>query len=230
MAATKIGHAHFGGNLRTQNGRTVAGSKTGVGAGKTFRQQRRFEMIVRMENAQLPHAFIASSLCISKNRLTYIMKSPEYLNTRIAITHGIILDHESKLALIKEQRRDFMMQLLPPAWQAIANTLQRPATTIAEHKLQISVAQDILDREGTFAKISRTEIKPVDNFDYDSADKVSASTLSAIKGIFAPPADKVTAALTANQQFSRSNTISHVDQQEALKQLEALEPASDSVN
>lgn len=151
-------------------------------AGTSFRKQRRFELIARMENAALPEGQIALLLGISKDRLRSIKQHPDYLKARMAVTLGIIVDTDARLAEIREQRKDMLRQMLPPALQVIANAVNTPALSYADKKLQISVAQDILDREGTFAKISRSEIKPVEHFQWETADAEAKQVIDVLKG------------------------------------------------
>ena len=150
--------------------------------GTSFRKQKRHELIARMENAALPEGQIALLLGISKDRLRTIKQHPDYLKARMAVTLGIIVDTDAKLAEIREQRKDMLRAMLPPALQVIANAVNTPPLSYAEKKLQISVAQDILDREGTFAKISRTEVKPVEHFQWETADAEASQVIDVLKG------------------------------------------------
>jgi len=121
-------------------------------------------------------------LSISIPRLRSIKRSSDYLKARVAITHGIIIDTEGALADIKEQRKEMLTQMLPPALRVIANAVCQPPTSFPERALQIRVAQDILDREGTYAKISRSEIKPVDRFDWESTEHSAREVISIVRG------------------------------------------------
>lgn len=218
-------HLHYGGSL---NPRTSAlGPKPQLGV--TFRKQKRFETIIRLENAGLGEQAISAMLCISVNRLRYLKKDPDYLSARIRITHGIITDHEASLAQVKEQRKEILTQSLPAALQVLANELLAPAITLAERKHKVEVARDLLDREGTFAKVSRTEVKPVDHFDFEEADKASSSVISAIRGVAAPAlkqssadrASEIETTIATAASFASGETIDASAQQAALDRLEA---------
>ena len=118
-----------------------------------------------------------------------------------------------------------LTQLLPPALQLLANEIQRQPVTLAERKHQVALAQDLMDREGTFAKVSRTEVKLDDKFDFEKADQASRGIINAIRGVAAPAVlgklgEHTSEALKANAEFSNSHTLSAIDQQEALKALE----------
>lgn len=217
-------------------------------AGTIYRKQARLELMVRLENAGLGEAAIAAMTCVSLPRLRTIKKSPEYMSARIQITLGIITDVDSKMEQIKQQRKEILTHMLPPALLVIANELQAPAHSLGERKHKVALAQDLLDREGTFAKVSRTEVKPVDTFDFEHADAQSRSILSAIKSVAPapavkpPPTDETiktlegarksasleaaaaqthsAEAVEANEAFSNSHTLSQTDQEEALARLE----------
>jgi len=229
---------HFGGSMGKPGGWLSASGRLSPrpAPGKTFKEQQRYTLMAQMENAGIPEAAQAAMLCISKHRLQHLKQKPDYQIVRLAITHGIIVDHASKSDIIREQRKEMLTMLLPEAWQSLANEIRAKATTLAERKHKAAIVQDLLDREGTFAKVSRTEIKPVDAFDFERADEASRSIISAIRGVApAPraagpmnPRDAVTAflgehtaaAIEANREFSNSHTLSAVDQQQALEALE----------
>jgi hypothetical protein len=156
-----------------------------------------------------------------------LKKSPEYLIARTKLTHGIILDQDAQLSMIKEQRREILAEMLPPALQILANELQRPAITIQERRHQTGLALELLDREGTFAKISRTEVKPVEFFDFEHADAASQNIIFAIRGLgVTAEATHTAAAVRANESFSSSHTLSAIDQQAALAVLESVSEES----
>jgi len=227
---------HYGGSLK-------ASSPTGMSvqpqAGDTFKKQKRLEMIVRMEAAGIPERALAAMLTITVPRLRYIKKGPDYLSVRMRLVHGIVLDTDKQLSVIREQRKEMLSQLLPPALQVIANTIMKQPTSIAEQKLQIATAQDLLDREGTFAKVSRTEVKPVSFFDFETSDREATSVLDAIMVAAKAPRELAAGAVGAaaseaapslsqrlvetNDIFANSDTISQIDQETALADLEASE-------
>ena len=226
---------HYGG---TQNPKSAAlGPKPS--AGKQFKTQKRFETIVRLETAGFSEAASAAMLCISVPRLRYLKKQSDYLIVRAKLTHGIILDWDSELSKVKEQRKELLTAMLPPALLCLSQEIQRPAITLAERKHQAQVAQDILDREGTFAKISRAEIKPVDHFEFERYDAASKGIIAALIGTGAaglpnnvtqfnedgtpkaPFGAHTLEAVAANEAFSNSHTLSQTDQEKALAQLEA---------
>lgn len=219
---------HYGGSLRSGGSSTPGLSPAPArrrgrpSQNTSFQAQKRFEMIARLENAGIPEQASASMLGITLSRLRYLKKMPEYLIVRMKITHGIILDHEQQVAQIREQRKEILVQMLPPALQVIANTLLSQANSYAERKLQVDVAKDVLDRSDIFAKVSRTELKPVTHFDFERADSESQSVLAALRGAASTSAEIDTIAATQlNEAFSaQSAGLNEVEQQAALASLE----------
>jgi hypothetical protein len=229
----KLGHLYYGGSTNPSGSLSSKPQ-----AQRQFRTQRRIEDIIRLENAGFSPVAIGAMLCISKRRVEQIKASPEYLEARIRITHGIILDRDARLSEIKAQRKEYLTQLLPSAWQFLAEEIQKPAQTLAERKHKLTLTQDLLDREGTFAKVSRTEIKPVDSFDFEKADAESMAVIAALKGVTPNHVHHTFETVEANEKFSNSHTLSAVDQQAALDSLEeeviaealALMPTNGEVN
>lgn len=211
-------HLHYGGSLNPKTGRFSPKPKLGT----VFKKQKRYELMARLENAGIGEGAAAAMLCISIPRLRYLKKNPDYINARLKITHGIIVDFDSSLAAVKEQRKELLMQQVPQALQIIINELQTPAVTLADRKHKASIAQDLLDREGTFAKISKSEIKAESTFDFTAKDTYSSSILDAIRGVSqATPQSNAFDAIEANKEFANSSTISETDQQAAITKLEA---------
>src|SRR3974390_1084851 len=174
----------------------------------------------------MPEGAIAPMLNISVSRLRYLKKTPEYLIVRMRITHGIILDQDAKIAEIKEQRKELLVKLLPPSHQNHENTLLSQPSNYAERKLQVDVAKDVLDRSDIFAKVSRTEVKPVSFFDFEKTDKDSAEIMAVLKAAAQPlasisSAEGLEGILLDSAAFQdQSAGLSESDQQLALKSLE----------
>jgi hypothetical protein len=213
-------HLHYGGSP-TANPR-VPGCKPQTG--RTFRQQKRLELMVQLENAAVPEHAAAAMLGISFTRLKQIKKSTDYLKTRMQLTLGIVIDHGQRLTQVKEQRKEILTQMLPQALQVIANAVQRPALSLGEQKFQVAVAQDILDREGSLAKVSKSEVRTVDKFDWNFIDSQNRSIMDVVRGSaqtrHARAATEIQDTLNLSRDFSSSRTIDPKEQQEALEVLE----------
>lgn len=199
--------------------------------GTTFRSQKRLELLVRLENAGIPDSQISSMLSISVPRVRQLKRSKDYLRARIKITHGLILDQELALEQIKEQRRDILREMLPPALQVIANCVNTRPTCFAEQRLQVTVAQDILDREGTYAKVSRSEVKPVDHFDWEPTDASASEIVQLMRASIGTGETTVRIAegrtaklIEISKAFTAGSNISPEEAIASAKMLEDAEP------
>jgi hypothetical protein len=210
-------HLHYGGNYNPV--RETLGHKPQEKV--AFRSQKRFELMIQLENAGISDHAMSAILCISVNRIRTIKKTVEYLKARMKLTLGIVVDREASIKHIKEQRKEVLVALMPDALQVIANAVKRPATTFSEEKFRVSIAQDILDREGSLAKVSRAEIKPVTSFSYEDADASSEDVLAAIRGAArGGPKHDAEEVMQLSKDFSNSKTLSAIDQQLALDELD----------
>jgi len=167
------GHLYYGGSISPKG---ALGPKPELG--RQFRNQRRLELIVRLENAGIPESAISGMLTITVNRLRSIKKSPDYLAARIKITTGLIIDQDGALEETKAQRKEMLTRMLPAALQVIANAVHAPAITLGERRFQHEVARDILDREGTLAKVQRAEVVTAPAFDWTIHEATSIQILS----------------------------------------------------
>lgn len=216
------GHLHYGGSP-TANPK-INGCKPA--SGRSFRTQKRLELMVQLENSAVPDHMAAAMLNISLTRLKQIKKSTDYLKARMKLTLGIVVDHGQRLEQIKEQRKEVLTSMLPQALQVIANAITRPALTVQEQKLQVAVAQDLMDREGSLAKVSRSEVKQVDKFDWNFIDEQNRSIFDVIKTTAkanmnnSRTAAEIQDAVNLSADFSNSKTIDVKDQQAALDTLE----------
>lgn len=228
MATQPSTTLHYGGSLNRKTGK-LSPKPT---KNKIFRTLKRYEDIVRLELAGMNEQTMAAMLVISVNRLKSIKKEPEYLRTRLKLVNGIILDSADKVADIKSQRKEILSQLLPPALLCIAETLQTKATSMAEKRHQVAVAQDLMDREGTFAKISRTAVTVDGAIDFSRTDAASADLIATLRRVASPTDNtRVVSAGVIDQNilFSHSQTISAIDQQTALNDLEVQPLLEDTI-
>lgn len=216
-------HLHYGGTPTKTNG--------GIGCkpatARTFRQQQRYELMVKMETSQIPDHMAAPMLGISLTRYKQIKKSFEYLKVRMELTLGIIVDKGQRLEVVREQRKEVLTQMLPDALKVIAHVVSQPTPLLSlqDKKLQVAVAQDLLDREGSLAKVSKSEIRQVDEFNWKSLDDSNKSVFDVIRGAAQKNmqinASRIQDTINLSADFSNSKTIDVKEQQAALSELEA---------
>jgi hypothetical protein len=146
---------------------------------------------------------------------------PAYIMLRMEMTTGISARAEDSAKNFVALRKQAMVDMLPAALRTIAEAISSPSTPIA---VRVKVAQDVIDREGSFPKVSRSEIRARVEHDYAASDGVSAELLSYMT--HSSSEDEVDPlilkALAANRAFSSSDTISSAQQEKAMKMLELI--------
>lgn len=172
---------------------------------------------------------IARILSRSVRSLAYLRKHQTYLKKRVELTTGIGMDTAKTVEESIRMQRMALRMLMPDALRTLADQLQTKAQSIQEKRLQTTVALEILDREGSFPKISRTDIHQKVEHDYSSLDMASKELLEALDSP-ARPAAEIESIIEVNKKFSNSETIDAELQQDTLAKLEAMPLKSDTVN
>ena len=221
---------HYGGTM-SKRGRL----STQPYANQKFPYLARVEKLVRLDlgfansGIQVPDADIAKMIGRSARHVQVMRRKVEYLRFRTSIQTGVALDTDQSAKDIAAYRREYFKSMLPDAIRAIADELQRPATTIQERKLKVELAKEVMDREGSFPKISRSDIHAKVEHNYDAADAVANELLSAMDApVQRDELDATTfRVLTANQDFSNSETVTFDQQEAALASLENMQPLTE---
>jgi hypothetical protein len=182
----------------------------------------RFDLAKAQGRALLSDHDIAKILHRSIRTLDVIRNKSYYLKKRIELTTGISTDSSESVEISISRQKQMLKLLMPDALRTLADEIQTKATTLAEKKFKTTVALEILDREGSFPKISRSDSHVKVEHNYNEMDGISAALLDSFEGPIQPSAadraiDKV---LEVNQAFSNSETLSVAEQELALRELE----------
>ena len=212
---------HYGGSI----------TKTGLSSrkpryGMKFSTQVKIEKLVQFDLAmlsglQLTDKEIGKVLSCSGFMVRCLRQKPEYLMLRMELTTGISARAEDSVKTFAAFRRQAMVDMLPLAMRVVADTLMNSATPPA---LRAKMAIEVMDREGSHPKISRTDIHAKVEHDYANADGVSAELLSFMSqpGVTNEVDPLIIRALEANRSFSNNEAISSSTQEYTMKMLELL--------
>lgn len=213
--------SHFGGSL-TRSGRL--GRK--VEEGLQFKTALILEKLVRLDMAKAMSGItddeIAKILGRSKFYLSRLRMKQPYLKKRIELTTGISTNIEDDINVSIAMQKKYLRQMMPTALRVIADQLSaKPLDTVGK-RLQSQLALEVLDREGSFPKISRTDVHQKIEHDFSGADGVSKDLLEAINGTpqRVDQDETILEILSTNSKFSNSETISGNVQEKALNILE----------
>ena len=218
--------AFFGGSL-TRRGR-LGGRPNGD---VFFKTEILLEKLVRYDLLKISGISIVSDQELStllKRSVSYInalRAKPAYLRKRIELTTGISPSLETQVTNSAQKHKQMMRLMLPDAMRAIADVLQKPANSTAEMRLKMEVARDVMDREGSLPKISRTDSHVQVEHDFTSTDGVSRELLEALAEDAAPSKESISSLLQVNKAFTNSETLSKAEQEEAMRTLELVPPS-----
>jgi hypothetical protein len=110
---------------------------------------------------------IAAFIGINPQTLVLLKGTAEFQARMISLQTGIIEQHTESLRMDEEYQVQELRSLVPPALQKLKELLLSANPHIA-----LKATQDILDREGTHAKVSRSAI--------DLKEQVSLSVTNAV--------------------------------------------------
>lgn len=130
---------------------------------RNFRRHLRMEKVARLEaSGKFSNAEIAQIVGVTVQALWYIKAHPDYLRKRAELATGVISDIETEVRRDQAAILNEIQDSLPSALRVLRNAVERGAVegaSVQEIKIGMEAAKEILDRDGTFSKVSKTEIK-----------------------------------------------------------------------
>jgi len=146
--------------------------------GRTWKRAMRLERVARLELTGLyTEDEIAISQGVTKQYINMLKRSPDYIAIRMQVATGVIAQADREMYEEIEENHGIIREMLPEALQVVRDTLldrSQPA-------LRLKAAQDLLDREGTFAKVSKSEIKVKKDYDYSQHSAAEDDLLAALQ-------------------------------------------------
>lgn len=120
--------------------------------GRSWKRQRRIDIVARLEAAFIPDADIARHLGLTVPALHHIKTCPEYLAKRITLQTGILSQYDEKILLDDNAKQEEVQEL-----SALALNAVRAILLDRTHPHHAKTAETMLDRDRATAKISRME-------------------------------------------------------------------------
>ncbi len=206
-----------------------------------FRTEVMLERLVRFDLAKAQGRSLLSDQDISRvlgrsvRSINSIRSKTPYLRKRMEITTGINTDSEISVEQSISKHRQMLKLLLPSALRVIADAVSTPndhQTTLAEKKFKVEVARDILDREGTFPKISRTDSHVKVAHDFSDVDGISRELLDSLDTPIQEPSatESILQALAVNKKFTNSESLTSQEMEASMAALEAMPVSSKEIN
>lgn len=138
--------------------------------GQNFRRQHRMQIMARLEatgnysvNALAKHFNLqAQTICLMRAQ-------PEYIRLRASYVTGVIDTVSDTVQTIIEYQTQEMKDMVPASLRVLRDTLVRgtmQTASVVERKMAMDAAREVFDREGTFAKVSKSEVHVKDDMDF----------------------------------------------------------------
>ena len=145
--------------------------------GMQHKRYMRIERLCRLELSGHTEDEMAFHQGISKVRVNQLKRTPEYISLRTQLASGIVSQADRNMLEDIDANHQIVKDMVPEALLAVRDAIldrNNPA-------LRLRAAQDLLDREGTLAKVSKSEVKAHVEYDFAQHETVSNSLLDALK-------------------------------------------------
>lgn len=141
------------------------------------RRAMRMERMARFELAGYTDVEIAMCIGVTRQYVSVLRSTPEYISRRMQLATGVISSVTGNMEDDIQASTDQLKQMVPGALLALRNAMLDQSNP----KLRFEAAKEILDREGTLAKVSKSEIKQKTVFDFNSNDTIGQDLLAALQ-------------------------------------------------
>lgn len=162
------------------------------GYGMTWKRAMKLERIARLvaDPAGYTNEQIANMLNCDKQTIVYIKQTPAFHAKMLEVSTGITSDWDADLRQDAENSRAELRSMMPSALLVIRNAIMSN-----NPQMQRWAASEILDREGTHAKVSKSSVSVVTqpNMTVDASVASNIMALLASAPVTGPGAETVAA-------------------------------------
>ena len=148
-----------------------------VAPGKTYKRRLKIEKIARLTAAGYTDEEIGFSVGITKVYVSMLRRTPEYIAILAEVNSGVISEIDSNLREDIANVRLEIRGMVPAAILALRDALYDKSNP----RLRLEAAKEILDREGSIVKVSKTEVKLEKETDFTKHDAISDEILNALR-------------------------------------------------
>jgi len=175
----------------------------------TYKRMMKIERIARLtlDPSGFSNEQIANMLGCNKQTVVLVRQLPAFHAKIMEIKSGVISGYDAALRTNIDNARQELRDMVPVALNVIKNA----AFGKLGSQLQYKAAQDILDREGNLAKVSKSSVS-VEVVPNMQVDPLVASNLMSLLSN-APPIQEIPCTSTANS-FTQSAAAAEIKQYE----------------
>jgi len=169
-----------------QNPVPTAAARVAKGKQPSFKRRIRMEQAARLEGQLYKDAEIAQFLDMTVAGLAQLKADPEYAIVRMEVLTGVVSTVQEEMIASMEYKHERMRAMIPQALQNLYDLARS-----SNENVKLKATAEILDREGTMAKVSRIGLATQDQGGVGTVlDDEIASNLLGIQKIQAERAEK----------------------------------------
>lgn len=167
----------------------------------TLRRRHFVQQIARLTFMGLNDTQISVALGITKAMVTMNRQTPLYLSQWAELTTGVITELDGGVRTHTENFKEEITAMVPTALLAIQDALHDKANP----RIRFEAAKQILDREGTTAVVSKSQVTHKGEINYEQHDLVGDNLLEALKSIGASQESEAPAPFPGANIFKNSS-------------------------
>jgi hypothetical protein len=171
---------------------------------------------------------VAAFIGIHPQTLIYLKQTPEFKARMISLQTGIIEQHSEAVRLDEEFQSQQLREMVPIGIQKLKELMLHGNPNVA-----LKATQDLLDREGTHAKISRTAIDVKEQVNLNILDAVAQSIQNVLATAPKLPEDRTQDEVTSEFTKGATDSTSQIymmEEQIGKETLENLDPKKLKIN
>lgn len=148
-----------------------------VSPGHTYKRRLKIEKIARLTAAGYTDEEIAFTVGIGKVYVSMLRRTPDYIAVLAEVNTGVISNLDATLREDTLNVRAELKGMVPAAILALRDALYDKSNP----RLRLEAAKEILDREGSIVKVSKTEVKLEKEIDFAKHDLVADDIIAALR-------------------------------------------------
>lgn len=137
-----------------------------------YRAYLRMEQLARLESTGMySNQALAEFFGVNYQTIIVMKARPEYARIRATFQTGILdtIAEDSRTLIVNQVAE--LKEMVPASLFTLRNTIQRgnrDGATQHERRLALDASKEVFDREGTFAKVSKSEVHVKDDMDFSA--------------------------------------------------------------
>lgn len=161
----------------------VAGAASALHNGRTWKRLVRVEKACRLViSGQFSDADIARHIQITPAHFSLLKQTSEFKTRMMELRTGVMSQHNSDVLEDIDYQRQQMRAMVPQALSKLQSMMLS-----ANEQIAFKATQEVLDREGTHAKVSRSVIDIHKDVNHEQTDKTANEIFAILRGAGAAP-------------------------------------------